>query len=114
MMIPEDLRWPAGLVMAAGVVSAVVVAGGQSLPRTLIVVGFLLVCPGLALLRLAGPLDALATVTFAIALSVAIDMLLALGLAYTGLWSPAAAFIALLVIVIGAAAADAHRKGAFA
>jgi len=114
MMISRDLRWPVGLVAVAGMVAAVVVAGGESPARTILVAAFLLVCPGLALLRLAGPLDALATVTFAIALSVAIDMLLALGLAYTGLWSPAAAFIALLVIVIGAAAADAHRKGAFA
>ena len=113
-MISHELRWPVGLVAAAGMVAAVVVAGGESPPRTLIVAAFLLVCPGLALLRLAGPLDALATVTFAIALSLAIEMLLALALAYTGLWSPAAAFIVLLGIVIGAAGADAHSKGALA
>ena len=110
MMIPEDLRWPAGLVTAAGVVSAVVVAGGQSLPRTLIVVGFLLVCPGLALLRLTGRMDTLATITIAVALSLALEMAVALALSYSGLWSPGAGLALLVSVVIGAAGLDAWRK----
>jgi uncharacterized membrane protein len=113
-MIPDDLRWPAGLVAAAGVASAMTAAGGASLPRTLIVLGFLLLCPGLALLRLAGSFDWLATLTLSLTLSIAVDMLLALGLAYAGLWSPAAALIGLAGIVIGAAGVDAWRRGALA
>jgi uncharacterized membrane protein len=110
-MIAPAMRWPAGFVAAAGVVSAVVAAGGPSALRTVLVLAFLLLCPGLALLRLVGRFDVLATVTLALALSVAIDMALALGLAYTGLWSPAAALVALVAIVIGAAGADARRQG---
>lgn len=113
-MIPRDLHWPAGLVAAAGVASAVTAAGGESLPRTLIVLGFLLLCPGLSLLRLAGSFDWLATVTLAVTLSIALDMLLALGLAYAGLWSPAAALVVLALVVVGAAVLDAWRRGALA
>ncbi len=113
-MIPRDLRWPAALIATAGVASSVVAAGGESLPRTLIVLGFLLVCPGLALLRLAGPFDALATATLAVALSIALDMLLALGLAYSGLWSPAAALVILVGLVVAAAGLDAWRRGPLA
>ena len=113
-MIPKDLRWPAGLVAMAGIVTAVVAAGGQSLPRTLIVIVFLGACPGLALLRLAGDFDRLALATIAVALSIAIDMLLALLLTYSGLWSPSAALGALLIIVVAAAWLDAWRRGALA
>jgi len=113
-MIPKDLRWPAGLIAAAGIVTAMVLAGGQSLPRTLIVIAFLGACPGLALLRLAGELDRFALVTIGVALSIAVDMLLALALAYSGLWSPSAALGALLIIVVGAAWLDAWRRGALA
>ena len=108
-MIPRDLRWPTGMVAAAGVVCALVIAGGQSLPRTLIVLGFMLICPGLALLRLIDPLDTLMTVTLAVALSVALEMLLALALAYSGLWSPGAALAILVGLVVGAAGVDAWR-----
>ena len=108
-MIPRDLRWPTGLVATAGVVCALVIAGGESLPRTLIVLAFMLVCPGLSLLRLIEPMDTLMTATLAVALSLAVEMLLALGLAYAGLWSPAAALVVLVVQVVAAAGVDAWR-----
>ena len=41
-------------------------------------------------------------------------MLLALGLAYSGLWSPAAALVILVGLVVAAAGLDAWRRGALA
>ena len=76
--------------------------------RTLLVVWFLAVCPGLAatgLLRLRDPWLEVAIVP---ALSFAIDIIVAGVLSYAGLWSTAAAIIILVAIsVSGALAQDA-------
>ena len=109
-MTARELRWPLGLLYTAAIAGAVVAAGGESLPRTLIVLGFLLLCPGLALLRLAGPFGGLALVVLGLALSIALDMGVALALAYSGLWSAHVALGILIAVVVAAVAADVHRR----
>jgi uncharacterized membrane protein len=109
-MIDPELRWPLGLLYAAAVAGAVVAAGGESLPRTLVVLGFLLLCPGLALLRLAGGFEGLTSVVLALALSIALDMGVALTLAYTGLWSAQVVLGVLIAVVVAAVALDVHRR----
>ena len=83
-------------------------ATGPSPLRTLLVVWFLAVCPGLAavgLLRLRDPWLEVAIVP---ALSFAIDIIVAGVLSYAGLWSTAAVIIILVAIsVFGALAQDA-------
>ena len=113
-MIARELRWPLGLLYTAASVGAVVAAGGESMPRTVGVLAFLLVCPGLALLRLAGRFDGLSTVVLALALSIALDMIVALVLAYAGLWSAHVVLGILIAIVVAAVAADVHRREAIA
>ena len=91
------------LAMFAGVA-----ATGPSTLRTVLVVWFLAVCPGLAavgLLRLRDPWLEVALVP---ALSFAIDVIVSGILSYAGLWSAATAIIILAAIsVSGALAQDA-------
>jgi uncharacterized membrane protein len=60
--------------------------------RALVVFSFLLFCPGLSLISLLRLADArrdlLTELTLAIAISLALDMLVALLMLYTGQWSP--------------------------
>lgn len=83
-------------------------AGGTSPLRTVLVVWFLAVCPGLAaigLLRLRDPWVAAALVP---ALSFAIDIIVAGILSYAGLWSAATVILILVAIsVAGALVQDA-------
>jgi hypothetical protein len=100
---PVVIVGSSGLAMFEGVA-----ASGPSPLRTVLVIWFLAVCPGLAavgLLRLRDPWLEVAIVP---ALSLAIDVIVGGVLSYAGLWSTAAAIIILVVIsVSGALAQDA-------
>jgi len=88
------------LAAAVGIVSAMIVAGGQSPARTLAVTCFLLAGPGLGLAPLIGLRDTLGTLTVAIALSIGLDTIVAGGLLYAGAWSPTTAFAILACITL--------------
>lgn len=100
---PVVILASSALVMVAGVA-----ATDASPLRTALVVWFLAVCPGLAvigLLRLRDPWLAVALVP---ALSFAIDVIVGGILSYAGLWSAAAAILILVAFsVTGALAQDA-------
>lgn len=103
--------WPWLIVFSAFALGSVSAAGGSSALRTLLAVWFLLLCPGLALTGLLRLEDAWAELTLAIALSVALDTLIAGVMLYLGVWSPPA----VLAIVVGlslAGAAVQHARGA--
>src|SRR6266446_10380045 len=89
--------WPAIITvsaLAAGLVNFVIpeVAG-----RPIIVMWFLFVCPGMVLVRFLRLSEPVAEWTLAIALSLAIDAIVAGMQMYAGLWSPAVT----LAILIG-------------
>ena len=102
-------RWvpPVVLVFATLAMVEGVATHGPSPLRTLLVVCFLAIAPGLAvvgLLRLSDPWLEAALVP---ALSLSIDAIVAGVLSYTGLWSPAAAILILVGLsVIGAFGQD--------
>ncbi len=62
---------------------------------------FLLLCPGMAIVRLLETRDPVAELTLAIALSIALDVIVAGGLLYAGAWSPNAALGILMAITVG-------------
>jgi hypothetical protein len=74
--------------------------------RALAIVGFALVCPGFAWVRLLGIEDRLAEWTLGIASSIAIATLVASIQAYAGAWSPKGTIVLLAVIVLGAVASE--------
>jgi len=100
---------PAVLLSSVLALGAVLIAGAESPLRTLLAVWFLLVCPGLALAPLVRLSDALGTATVAIALSIALDMIVAAALLYAGVWSPVAAFMILATITLAGAARQLAR-----
>ncbi len=95
---------PAVLLASVLVLGLVLVAGGASPLRTLLVVWFLLACPGLALAPLIGLNDAIGTATVAITLSIAIDIIVVGMLLYAGAWSPVAGYLMLAAVTIAGAA----------
>lgn len=94
--------WPALLGASAAGAALVSLADVQAPIRTVLTLWFLLVCPGMAcvrLLRLGRPLYEW---SLAIALSLALDMLVAEAPLYLGWWSPRASLLLLLWLTVGA------------
>ncbi len=91
------LLWPAVIILsalAAGLVNFVIPGAAG---RPIIVMWFLFVCPGMVLVRFFRLSEPVAEWTLAIALSLAIDAIVAGMQMYAGLWSPAVT----LAILIG-------------
>lgn len=86
------LGWPIAIATSALLATLTVVWGGESLVRAGVVGGFLLVCPGMAFVRLLD-LDAVAEWTLAVALSIAVLVLASTALLYAGRWSVLAALL---------------------
>jgi hypothetical protein len=74
--------------------------------RAVAIVGFALVCPGLAWVRLLGLQDRLAEWTLGIATSIAIASLVASLQAYAGAWSPKGTVALLAGVVLAAVAVE--------
>jgi uncharacterized membrane protein len=100
---------PTLLLSSVLILGAILLAGGESALRTLLTVWFLVACPGLALAPLVGLRDALGTVTVAIALSIALDTIVAGALIYADAWSPVAAFMILAAITVAGGARQLAR-----
>jgi hypothetical protein len=73
--------------------------------RAPVVLGFLLFGPGLALSRLLDLDDATATITLACAVSITLDLVVAGGLLYAGLWNATAALLIVAAIALAASTA---------
>jgi hypothetical protein len=103
---PWSRAW-AVVILAS--VAAVVVVTAIELPapiRAPIVIWFIAICPGMALVRLLRLDQPAVEVMLAIALSVAIGGLVPAALLYAGRWSPAWTLAILAAITIGGLAAD--------
>jgi hypothetical protein len=68
--------------------------------RTLVTFVFLLVCPGLGLAHMIRMADRSSVLVVAVAISIAIDTLLAEAMAYANAWSPDAALAVLILIAL--------------
>jgi hypothetical protein len=96
--------WPAIIIISN--VSIGLLVFGEFLPpvRHLMSFWFLLVCPGMAYVPLLHFRDGPVEWTLAIALSLAIDAIVATFMVYTGSWSPNGGLIALMAISTGGVA----------
>jgi len=103
-MIRPDRVWPVAIMLSAAFVGALAVGGAGPPLRPIAILGFLAVCPGMAIIRLLQLEDVLTELTLAVALSIALDSLVAGTMLYVGWWSPSWALGLLLgVSVLGAA-----------
>lgn len=102
-MIIRRLNWPITIITwgtAAGLVTA---ANLESPIRLLIVFGFVLICPGMAFVRMFHIREGLNQATLAIALSLAIDTIVAEIMVMTQWWSPTTGLIVIVAMSIIAA-----------
>lgn len=79
---------------------AVIVADAPQPFRAVVVLWFLILCPGMAFVRLLQVKDAWAEWTLAIALSLAIDALVAIFILYVGLWSPVWILVVIAILTL--------------
>jgi hypothetical protein len=108
------IAWPAVIALSTIAASASVVGGFVSPLRAAIVIWFAFVCPGMAFVRLLGIRDILTEMTYAVALSFAIDGIVATAMVYLHIWSPLLGFGVLGVLsMLGVALqlAGALRSG---
>ncbi len=87
-MIRSIWMWPTVIAVSAIGVGLVVFGNVASPIRPVIAFWFLLICPGMAFVRLLRIQDNSNELTLAVALSLAIDSVLAIVMVYARLWSP--------------------------
>ena len=95
------LLWALTSVVAAAVVVSLVLADVQPAVRAPAVLLFVVLFPGLAVVRpLAVSGDRLTELTLGVGLSIAISVLVPTGLLYLGWWSPTGALAVLIAITL--------------
>ena len=104
-------RWGIALLLAASgwLVLGLTAVTGQPLLRAPAVFAFVLVCPGLAVVRLLPLRDRLEQVVLAVALGLSLTTLAAGGMAVSHILQPAMVLVALAALCTAAAAADLAR-----
>lgn len=93
--------WPAIIIVSTAAVGFVTVAEVEAPARPVIALWFLLICPGMAFVRLLRIQDGFAEWTLAIALSLAFDTVVAGTQLYAGVWSPEGGLLALIGLSLG-------------
>ena len=102
-MMRRTVGWPAVIIVSALAAGVLTVTDSALPARPLIALWFLCVCPGMAFVRLLRLSEGLTEVTLAIALSVAMDVIVAGVLLYAGVWSPRWGLIVLIALsLVGA------------
>lgn len=87
-MTERTLTWPGVMTGSAILVALVAFVLPLEPARPVLVVPFLLICPGMALVRRFRLAEGWLEFLLAIGVSVAVDTLLATAMAYAGVWSP--------------------------
>ena len=108
----RDRRWRLVLGLSTLAAAAAVFGEVTGAVRAPVVLWFVLVCPGLAIVRLLRLREAAAELTLAVALSLALAVIVPTTLLYSGAWSPAAGLAILMAVTCGALALDVTRRPA--
>ena len=109
-MTRRSLTWPAVLLLSTVAVSVVTYAGIWPSVRPFVALPFLVVCPGLAWARLLRVQPELNTVMLGVALSLAIDTIVATALLYAHQPSVKVNLAALIAITVGGLLADPNIR----
>jgi uncharacterized membrane protein len=98
--------WAAIALVLAVAAAGLVVAGATSVVRAPVVIAFVLLGPGVGLVPLLRLRDPTAELALAIALSLALDVLVALTMVYARVWSAEGALLILAGVALAGAAAQ--------
>ena len=93
-----NLRWSALVVLSAVAIEAVIFQDAPLPIRPVVVLWFILFCPGMAFIQLLGLNDLAHEVILAVGLSLAIALFVAICVLYVGLWSPNLILMLLVVL----------------
>ena len=106
------MTWSVSCVTLSALAIVLVLFDANTVVRAPVVLTFLLLCPGLAIVRLIGISDVTTAWSVAVALSFSLDGLVALIQAYTANWNPTGALLVLTGITLAAIAVDllVHRR----
>jgi hypothetical protein len=100
------MRWPV-VVLLSTVAAGLAQLLGLDFPgRPLLFFWFFLCCPGLGLVRLLRVDDPAVHWTLTLALSLGLDVVVALAMLYAGLWSPGLGVGVLSAVALGGVAAE--------
>ena len=105
-------HWPLVIGVSAAVAAVAVYADIDVAARAVVVLWFMLVCPGMALVRLLRLSDPLTELAIAVALSLALETVLAGALLYVGSANFEVTFGVLLGVTLAAVAVDVTRGSA--
>jgi uncharacterized membrane protein len=87
-MKPWRWAWPAVVVASAVAMVLLTFKMGDSPLRPFVALWFLLVCPGVTLAGMVGIPDGLTRFVLGVAISVALETVAGLAMAYAGVWRP--------------------------
>ncbi len=111
-MTTSEMRWPV-IIVTAGLIAWLMVAADLMSPLRSLVAGYLLICPGMAFVRLLRLQDRWIEICLAIALSIAIDTLVAEVLVLLKIWSVSGAVSVIVSLsVVGVVLDIATRRHA--
>lgn len=113
MEVPKWL-WPTIITASAAAIGGLVYGGLTSPIRPILAFWFLAVCPGMALVRLLRLRDAWTEVALATAISLSLDVIVALSLVYSHYWSPKFGLAVLIGVSLLGAALQLLRRPALA
>jgi uncharacterized membrane protein len=104
-MVSQRIAWPLWILAASAFVDVSLFAGLPPVVRLVAAACFLPICPGMALVRLLRIADPVAEMAVAAALSIALEIVVALFMVYARVWSVGTGLSALIMLcVIGAVA----------
>ncbi|MCA1672159.1 MAG: hypothetical protein LC799_08140 [Actinobacteria bacterium] len=96
-----SLAWQPVLIVLSGTAASIVTfTGAFPNVRPFVVLPFLLLCPGLAWVRLLRFESGLAELTLAVALSLVFATAVPAGMLYAGAWSPRGSFAVLFALTL--------------
>lgn len=98
--MPSRIVWPVILGLSALIAGVLTFVGDAPQARIIVVLWFLLVCPGMMLVRFFHLREPLFEWILAITLSMALDTITGGILLYTGHWSPNGAFAIILGLTV--------------
>jgi hypothetical protein len=101
-MRPQRLAWAAACTALGALAIALVLIDASTVIRAPVVLTFLLLCPGLAFVRLLQISDVAAEWSLGVAMSLALTGGVTLIQAYTGNWNPTVGLFALAGITLAA------------
>lgn len=93
--------WSAIIIFSAAAAGVLALVPAAAAVRPAIVLWFLFVCPGMMLVRFLSLHEPLLEWVLAVALSLAVDTIIATILLYAGWWSPPIVFAILLSLTVG-------------